>query len=156
MNFSEYVDDLAKRGVIDGHIAEMLCGKHRDEVKDPMLSVRLRVSPILDEMFHAANGSTLEHLDAAKLALRGFAERIDDELEPEEGDAVSALADEASELVESMGLNPPYVRDERFDGADPVEEITDNDCDRPCVGDVERALNLVVRLAALNGKGGAE
>lgn len=87
MNFGEYVDDLAKRGIIDGHIAEMLCGKHREEVKDPMLSVRLRVSPILDEMFHASKGSTLEHLDAAKLALRGFAERIDDELSNTEGGA---------------------------------------------------------------------
>lgn len=80
MTFEEYVDTLAKRGIIDGHIAEMLCGKHREEVKDPMLTVRTAVSPILDEMYHAANSTTLEHLDAAKLALRGFAERIDDEL----------------------------------------------------------------------------
>lgn len=81
MSFNDYVDDLAKRGVIDGHICEMLCGKHRDEVKDPLVPVRDALSPIVDEMLAASYGSTLEHLDAAKLALRGFAERIDDELE---------------------------------------------------------------------------
>lgn len=81
MSFNEYVDDFAKRGIIDGHICELLCGKHRDEVKDPLVPIRDALSPIIDEMLHAANSTTLEHLDAAKLALRGFAERIDDELE---------------------------------------------------------------------------
>ena len=81
MSFNEYVDDLAKRGIIDGHICEMLCAKHRDEVTDPMVPVQDALSPILDEMHHAANSTTLGQLDAAKIALRGFAERIDDELE---------------------------------------------------------------------------
>lgn len=83
MTFEEYVDTLAKRGIIDGHITEMLIGKHRDEVANPLAEISDKVSPILDEMFHAANSTTLEHLDAAKLALRGFAERIDDELNHE-------------------------------------------------------------------------
>ena len=83
MTFEEYVDTLAKRGIIDGHITEMLIGKHRDEVANPFAEIRDKVSLILDEMFHAANSTTLEHLDAAKLALRGFAERIDDELTQE-------------------------------------------------------------------------
>lgn len=86
MSFKEYVDDLAKRGIIDGHICEMLCAKHRDEVTDPMVPVQDALSPILDEMLHAANSTTLEHLDAAKIALRGFAERIDDELERVRGE----------------------------------------------------------------------
>lgn len=81
MSFKEYVDDLAKRGIIDGHICEILCAKHRDEVTDPMVPVQDALSPILDEILHASNSTTLEHLDAAKIALRGFAERIDDELE---------------------------------------------------------------------------
>ena len=81
MSFNEYVDDLAKRGIIDGYICEILCAKHRDEVTDPMVPVQDALSPILDEMLQAANSKTLEHLDAAKIALRGFAERIDDELE---------------------------------------------------------------------------
>ena len=86
MSFNEYVDDLAKRGIIDGHICELLCAKHRDEVTDPMVPVQDALSPILDEMHHAANSTTLEHLDAAKIALRGFAERIDDELDAVSGD----------------------------------------------------------------------
>lgn len=86
MSFKEYADDLAKRGIIDGHICEILCAKHRDEVTDPMVPVQDALSPILDEMYHAANSTTLEHLDAAKIALRGFAERIDDELERVRGE----------------------------------------------------------------------
>lgn len=86
MSFNEYVDDLAKRGIIDGHICELLCAKHRDEVTDPMVPVQDALSPILDEMLQAANSTTLEHLDAAKIALRGFAERIDDELERVRGE----------------------------------------------------------------------
>ena len=80
MSFEEYVDTLAKRGIIDGHITEMLVGKHRDEVANPLAAIMDKVSPILDEMFQAANSTTLENLDAAKIAMRGFAERIDDEL----------------------------------------------------------------------------
>ena len=86
MSFNEYVDDLAKRGIIDGHICELLCAKHRDEVTDPMVPVQDALSPIIDEMLQAANSTTLEHLDAAKIALRGFAERIDDELERVRGE----------------------------------------------------------------------
>ena len=86
MSFKEYVDDLAKRGIIDGHICELLCAKHRDEVTDPMVPVQDALSPIIDEMLQAANSTTLEHLDAAKIALRGFAERIDDELERVRGE----------------------------------------------------------------------
>ena len=81
MSFVEYVDGLAKSGIIDGHICEMLCCKHRDEVKDPLVPVRDALAPIIDEMLDAASSTTLEHLDAAKLALHGFAERIDEELE---------------------------------------------------------------------------
>lgn len=83
MTFEEYVDTLAKSGIIDGNITEMLIGKHREEVNNPLAAVRSKVSPILDEMFGASNGTTLEHIDAAKLALRMFAERIDDELTEE-------------------------------------------------------------------------
>ena len=86
MSFNEYVDDLAKRGIIDGHICELLCAKHRDEVTDPMVPVQDALSPILDEVLQAANSTTLEHLDAAKIALRRFAERIDDELERVSGE----------------------------------------------------------------------
>lgn len=80
MSFGQYVDDLAKRGIIDGNIAALLVAKHRAEVSNPLKPVRDSVAPILDEMYHASNGTTLEHLDAAKLAIRQFADRIDDEL----------------------------------------------------------------------------
>lgn len=83
MNFKGYVDDLAKRGIIDGHIAQMLVSKHDAEVKNPAKPVRDAVAPILDEMYHASNGVSLEHLDAAKLAIRLFADRIDDAIESE-------------------------------------------------------------------------
>ena len=51
-----------------------------------MVPVQDALSPILDEMHHAANSTTLEHLDAAKIALRGLAERIDAELERVRGE----------------------------------------------------------------------
>jgi len=76
--FEAYVDQLAKSGQIDGNIAERMTAFHRQEVADPRGPARDAMRPILDEMFHASNSTTLEHLDAAKLALRGFAERIDD------------------------------------------------------------------------------
>lgn len=50
-NFREYVDDLAKRGVIDGHIAQMLVSKHDAEVENPSKAIRDKVDPILDIMW---------------------------------------------------------------------------------------------------------
>lgn len=51
MSFEHYVDDLAKRGIIDGHIAEMLVGKHRDEVGNPLKPVMDALKPILEDMW---------------------------------------------------------------------------------------------------------
>ena len=47
MTVEEYVDTLAKRGIIDGHITEMLIGKHRYEVANPFAEISDKVSPIL-------------------------------------------------------------------------------------------------------------
>ena len=51
MSFEHYVDDLAKRGIIDGHIAQMLVGKHRDEVGNPLKPLMDAINPILTEMW---------------------------------------------------------------------------------------------------------
>lgn len=78
MSFELYVDSLAKRGIIDGHIAEMLVGKHRDEVTAPFKPVRDALNPILCEVWSTRNG------DAELVAL---ADKIDDELSKLEGGA---------------------------------------------------------------------
>ena len=54
MSFEHYVDDLAKRGIIDGHIAQMLVGKHRDEVGNPLKTLMDAINPILSEMWREA------------------------------------------------------------------------------------------------------
>lgn len=51
MSFNEYVSDLCKRGMIDGHIAEMLTAKHREEVENPFAAFRRSVTGLLDEMW---------------------------------------------------------------------------------------------------------
>lgn len=56
MGFAEYVDGLAKRGIIDGNITELLMAKHREEVGNPYKPFRAAVQPVLDEMW--ADGPT--------------------------------------------------------------------------------------------------
>lgn len=51
MNFREYVDDLANRGIIDGHIAQMLVAKHQAEVANPTKAIREKVNPVLEVMW---------------------------------------------------------------------------------------------------------
>lgn len=70
MSFDEYVDTLAKRGIIDGNITEMLVGKHREEVGDNMKPVREVLTPILADMWKEA-GEEYHH----------YANRIDDAID---------------------------------------------------------------------------
>ena len=51
MSFGQYVDDLAKRGIIDGNIAALLVAKHRAEVSNPLKPVRDVLQPVLDDMW---------------------------------------------------------------------------------------------------------
>lgn len=71
MSFSEYVDSLSKRGIIDGNIAEMLVGKHKAECANPAKLIQDKVNPILDEMFVFAKATGIQRVC-------GFAARIDD------------------------------------------------------------------------------
>lgn len=73
MGFAEYVDGLAKRGVIDGNITELLMAKHREEVANPYKPIRAAIQPVLDEMWN--DGSTPVQ----------YANRIDDALTALEG-----------------------------------------------------------------------
>ena len=52
MGFAEYVDWLAKYGVIDGTITELLMAKHSEEVANPCKPIRDAIQPILDEMWN--------------------------------------------------------------------------------------------------------
>jgi hypothetical protein len=50
MTLAEYVDGLAKAGTIDGNIAEMIMGLHRDETLESSVAVRKAIMPIVSEM----------------------------------------------------------------------------------------------------------
>lgn len=52
MGFAEYVGWLAKYGVIDGNVTELLMAKHSEEVANPCKSIRDAIQPILDEMWN--------------------------------------------------------------------------------------------------------
>lgn len=72
MSFEDYVDTLAKRGIIDGHITEMLVGKHRDEVGDPLKPVREVLTPILAEMWTEAGEEYHQYANRIDDAMDGL------------------------------------------------------------------------------------
>ena len=75
MSFNEYVDELAKRGAIDGHIAQMLVAKHREEAENPTATVRAKVNPILDVMWsrRSMEPNVAEYADAIDDAIEAAA-----------------------------------------------------------------------------------
>jgi len=74
MTFKEYVDGLCKQGIVDGHIAEMLCGLHEKEAANPKEAVMGKVKPILDEMWESRAADKF----VSHETLADFADRIDD------------------------------------------------------------------------------
>ena len=70
MNFGQYVDDLAKRGIIDGNIAALLVAKHRAEVSNPLKPVRDVLQPVLDDMWSGRHDGDQS----------SYADKIDDAL----------------------------------------------------------------------------
>jgi len=76
MTFAQYVDDLAKRGVIDGNIAENLMARHRDEAGNPYATARKAIDATLEEMWAWPLDGTVN-----AQAVRTFADTIDDKLE---------------------------------------------------------------------------
>lgn len=72
MSFEEYVDTLAKRGIIDGNITEMLVGKHREEVCDPFKPINEVLTPILGEMWKEAGEEYHQYADRIADAIDGL------------------------------------------------------------------------------------
>lgn len=60
MTLAEYVDGLAKRGTIDGNIAERIMGLHREATFLPCVAIRNALMPIVAEMDEYHGRCTVE------------------------------------------------------------------------------------------------
>lgn len=127
MTFCEYVDDLAKKGIIDGHISEMLIAKHREEVTDPLKEVKTKVFPILEQMWASSDTE-----------VNGYADRLDDTIEDLSG--------------ATRNQNVKNTHSEILRLASGIRELTGTSMARERGVSCEEVRNIAIRLETIADK----